>query len=402
VNRWTPVAGGMMLNFALGSLFAWSVFVLPLEHEFGWTRAQTSWVFTFAMMSTTVCLVLGGILQDRRGPRVGAAIGALAIGTAYLLASRTQSLLYLYVTFGIIGGIANGIGYAATVPVASKWFPDRRGLAVGLIVAAYGGGSAIIAPAAAALVEVLGWRTTFRVLGMTFFAMAAVGAALLRNPPATLNSFTPVGDMASAPEAPRAISLYQMLGTRTFWSLWIGYWLGTTAGMMTISQLVPFARSAGLSAAAATFAITVGACGNIGGRIFSGWLSDALGRLRTLRVMIVISAFAMPSLFWWRDQPVVFYLLVAVVYWCYGTQLSVFGSTAADFFGTRNLGRNYGALLTAVGLAGTLGPILGAQTFDRVGHYGYAFFAAGGLAVVALAALAFARPPVIRTEMTRA
>jgi OFA family oxalate/formate antiporter-like MFS transporter len=160
---------------------------------------------------------------------------------------------------------------------------------------------------------------------------------------------------------------------------------------MTISQLVPFARRAGFGAAAATFAITVGAFGNAGGRILSGWLSDTLGRLTTLRVMILISAVAMPALFLWREQMVLFYLLVAVVYWCYGTQLSVFASTTADFYGTRFLGMNYGVLFTAWGVAGILGPIIAARVYDSFGDYRYAFFSAAGLAVIAFASLSLAR-----------
>jgi OFA family oxalate/formate antiporter-like MFS transporter len=389
MGRWAPVVGGMLLNVALGSLFAWSVFVLPLEQEFGWTRAQTSWVFTIAMMATTVCLVIGGRLQDRFGPRLGASIGAVAIAGAYWSASFTRSLAFVYVTFGVIGGIANGIGYAATVPTASKWFPDRRGLAVGLIVGAYGGGSAVIGPLAAALVEQVGWRMTFRLLGAAFFVAASIGAVLLRNPPESADE----RERAAATTTGLPHTLSGVLRTRTFWALWTAYWLGTTAGMMTISQLVPFARSAGMSLAAATLAIAVGACGNVGGRILSGWMSDSLGRMRTLRTMMIASAVAMPSLFLMREEPAVFFLLVAVVYWCYGTQLAVFGATAADFYGTGSLGLIYGALLTAVGLAGVLGPIIGAQAFDRFGHYGWAFVAASVLAIAALAALRLVQPP---------
>ena len=113
---------------------------------------------------------------------------------------------------------------------------------------------------------------------------------------------------------------------------------------MTISQLIPFARSAGLGAVAATLALPVTAAGNAGGRILSGWLSDGLGRLPTLRIMVLASAVAMPALFLWREQPALFFVLAAAVYWCYGTQLSVFASTTADLYGTRNLGLNYGIL----------------------------------------------------------
>ena len=134
----------------------------------------------------------------------------------------------------------------------------------------------------------------------------------------------------------------------------------------------------------------VGAVGNAGGRILSGWLSDALGRLTTLRVMVLGSAVAMPALFIWREQVLLLYVLVAVVYWCYGTQLSVFASTTADFYGTRNLGMNYGLLFTAWGTAGIIGPIIAARVFDAFGDYRYAFYAASVLAVVAFASLILA------------
>ena len=160
---------------------------------------------------------------------------------------------------------------------------------------------------------------------------------------------------------------------------------------MTISQLVPLARNSGLTATAAALALTMGAFGNAGGRILSGWLSDSLGRLTTLRIMVLVSSLAMPLLFAVREQVGLFYLLVIVVYWCYGTQLSVFASTTADFYGTRNLGMNYGALFTAWGAAGVLGPLIAGRVFDATKSYQYAFYAAGGLALGALAALLIAR-----------
>ena len=182
----------------------------------------------------------------------------------------------------------------------------------------------------------------------------------------------------------------EMLATPTFYFMWVAYCLGTTAGQMTISQLIPFARSAGLGALAAAFALPVSALGNAGGRIFSGWMSDTLGRLRTLKTMILLSAFAMPALFLWREQVVLFFILVALVYWCYGTQLSVFASTTADFYGTKNLGLNYGVLFTAWGAAGILGPMIGARVYDASGDYRYAFYAASALALVAFGSLTLA------------
>jgi len=394
MNRWLPVFGGVLMNLALGTLYAWSVFVIPLEQEFGWKRAQTSWIFTIAIAVFAATFVLAGRIQDRRGPRICALIGGVLVSVGFGLASLTTSLWHLYLVFGVVVGLGNGFGYATPIPVASKWFPDRRGLVVGIMVAGYGAGSAIFGPVASVLIEGIGWRQTFTTLGIVFFVMTMVGTALIRNPPAGYSAGNRAG--ATKTSVSLDLSTSQMIRTSTFYALWIAYCLGTTAGLMTISQLVPFARSAGLDAAAATFAITIGAVGNAAGRVLSGWLSDRLGRVPTLQLMIAASAAAMPLLFSWRQQLIPFYILVALVYWCYGTQLSVFASATADLYGTRYLGMNYGTLFTAWGAAGILGPLIGGRIFDRFQDYRYAFYIAAVLAVIAAVSLIFARPPAER------
>ena len=389
MNRWRVVIGGVSMNLALGSLYAWSVFVLPLEREFGWTRSQTSWVFTIAVVTFALTFILAGRIQDTFGPRIPALLGTVLVSAGFFLTSFTTSLLFLYIIFGIVVGAGNGFGYATPMPVASKWFPDKRGLVVGLMVGGYGASSAIFGPVATSLISSIGWRPTFRLLGILFFLMGMIGTWLLTNPP---QGYQPAGwtPPAAAASKKKDYSPLEMLGTPRFYFLWVAYCLGATAGLMTISQLVPFARSAGLSAAAATFAITVGAVGNTGGRILSGWLSDTLGRLMTLRVMVLGSALAMPALFIWREQAFLLYVLVAVVYWCYGTQLSVFASTTADLYGTRDLGMNYGLLFTAWGTAGILGPIIAGRVFVAFGDYRYAFYAASALALVSFVSLTLA------------
>jgi OFA family oxalate/formate antiporter-like MFS transporter len=390
MNRWLPVVGGVALNLALGSLYAWSVFVLPLEQEFGWSRADTSWVFTIAVVTTTAGFLFGGRLQDKKGPRICAAIAAVMVGIGFFLSSWTSSLGYLYLVFGVVVGAGGGIGYAAPIPVASKWFPDKRGLVVGIMVAGYGGGSAIVGLVAPVLIRSIGWRTTLQILGVLFLIMGLIGTWLLRNPPA---GYRPAGWTPSSPTPARSGADYspaEMLRTPTFYTLWIAYCFGATAGLMVISQLGPFASASGLSVAVA---INVAAGGNAAGRIFSGWLSDALGRLMTLRVMVLVSAIAVPIFFAVRTQVVVFYLLTFVIYWCYGTLLSVFASTTADFYGTKNLGVNYGLLFTSWGAAGVLGPMIAGKVYDAFGSYQYAFYTAGALALVSLASLLMARPP---------
>ena len=184
-----------------------------------------------------------------------------------------------------------------------------------------------------------------------------------------------------------------MVRTPTFWALWVAYCLGTTAGTMVISQLVPFARNAGHSAAVAAFALTVGAIGSASGRVLSGWMSDYAGRLNTLRVMLLVSACAMPLLFLFRENIVLFYALLALVYYCYGTQLSVYASTSADFYGTKYVGFNYGLLLLAWGVAAILGPFLGGRVYVATGEYRWRSSLPRRCRCVALATLFLAKNP---------
>jgi OFA family oxalate/formate antiporter-like MFS transporter len=386
------------MNLALGSLYAWSVFVAPLEKEFGWKRAQTSMVFTYAVVVFAIAFIIAGRLQDKKGPFWVSIIGGLLVSVGFFLSAYTASLNYLYICFGVLGGIGNGFGYATPIPVMAKWFPDRRGLAVGLAVAGYGGGSAIFGPLAGNyLIPAYGWRATFQILGGIFLVMTMVGALLLKNPAV---GYRPAG-WTPAPAAKAAGTTYeftpgQALRTPTMYFMWIAYALGTSAGLMVISQLVPFARSKGVPLALATTAIFIGAAGNAAGRILSGWMSDTLGRLNVLRLMIAISAIAMvilPRTGGIAAVPVFMYLVVFIVYWCYGTQLSVNASTTSDFWGTKNAGINYGILFTAWGVAGIIGPRIGGVLFDKYKNYQAAFYWAAALAVVALISELIARRP---------
>lgn len=397
MSRWWRVVGGLSMNLALGSLYAWSVFVAPLEKKFGWDRTQTSTVFTIAVVVFALSFVVAGRLQDRLGPFPVSLTGAVLITLAFIMSSFTSSLIWLYLWFGVVGGLGNGFGYATPIPVMAKWFPDKRGLAVGLAVAGYGGGSAIFGPLAKNwLIPTYGVNQTFAILGVVFFVMTVIGAFLLRNPPA---GYRPAG-WEPAPAAKAAATTYEFspgetLRTPTFYFMWVAYALGTTAGLMVISQLVPFADSKGLAAAVGSTALIVGAVGNAAGRILSGALSDAIGRLNTLRLMIAISAVAMPVLYLVGSNPFLFLLLVFAVYWCYGTQLSVNASTTSDFWGTKNAGINYGMLFTSWGVAGIIGPRIGGALFDRFGNYQAAFYIAGGLAVIAFISELLARRPQV-------
>ena len=393
LNRWFRVVGALLMNLSLGSLYAWSIFVAPLEKEFGWNRAETSWVFTIAVFVFGMSFVIAGRLQDRMGPFPISIVGAILLSSGLILASFTHSLLGLFLTLGVIMGVGNGFGYATPIPVLSKWFPDKRGLAVGLAVAGYGAGSAVLAFIVPPLLKAVGWRGTFLWLGIGYFVATLIGAFLLKNPPA---GWKPEG-WVPVTTAKLSATTYEytpseMVRTKQFPLMWVAYCLGAAAGLMTISQLVPYAKSVGLPATAATLTLLIGAIGNASGRIFSGFLSDKIGRLQTLRLMIACSAVLMAVVANISALAFVYVALFAI-YYCYGTQLSVFASTTADFFGTKNLGVNYGWVFTAWGVAGIVGPMIGGYMFKTYHNYNAAFYTAGALSLIAFACILLATKP---------
>lgn len=391
---WPALVGGGLLNVALGTYYAWSVFVPALEREFGWSRTQTSLVPTIDMVTLASMFVVAGFLQKRIGPRATSAIGGILFSLGLLLASWTQSLPMLYLTWGVMVGAGIGFGYLAPITVGSKWFPHHRGLVNGLAIGIFAAGSGIFGPVAAMMTENFGWRATFQILAGVFFVFTMVGAYLLKDPP---EGYT--GPPSKSTRAGRARTHHadtptsEMLRSPVFAALWAAYALGAAAGTMVISQLVPFARSAGLSAKTAAFALTIGAIGSASGRFLSGWMSDHLGRLRTLRAVILTSMLVTPALYILREELVAFYVLLFLVYYCYGTQLSVYTALSGDFWGTKYLATNYGLLLLAWGFAGVMGPVLGARVFVSTGVYQYAFFASAGLACAALIILSLVRNP---------
>ncbi len=398
ISRWWRVVGGLSMNLALGTLYAWSYFVAPLEKQFGWKRADTSMVFTIAVMVFALTFVLAGRIQDKIGPFYCSLAGGILVSLGFYLCSYTTSLSYLFVCFGVIGGLGNGFGYATPIPVMAKWFPDKRGLAVGLAVGGYGAGSAIFGPLAGlVLIPAYGLATTFQILGAIFLVMTMIGAFLLKNPPA---GYRPAG--WTPPVASKsAATTYEftpgeVLRTPAFYFMWVAYALGCSAGLMVISQLVPFAKSVGVAAASVTaMPMIVGAFGNASGRILSGWMSDKLGRINVLRVMIAISMVAMPLLYAVGGSVAMLFLAVFVVYWCYGTQLSVNGAATSDFWGTKNAGVNYGMLFTAWGVAGIIGPMIGGVFHDKYHNYQAAFYTAAALSAVALLFEMLAKRPTV-------
>lgn len=401
MNRWLRISGALLMPTCFGITYVWSIFITPLQAEFGWSRADISFAQTISIVCIAVSASIGGRWQDRAGPAGPALAGAFLFGAGLLLAGFAKSRSGLYLAYGVMTGFGGGIGYSCPISVGMKWFPDRRGLVAGLMVTGYGAGAALFAPVAEALVRGYGWRAAFQALGVVSLAVLSAGSFFLRNPPA---GWRPAGWNPARPETSAASPATQyapaeMAATAAFARLWTAYALGAAAGLMVIAHLAALAKGElMLSAESAALAVSVLALGNGAGRLGSGWLSDHLGRIRTLALSMASTAavlFACWLLFFHFGAGARLPLFAAVflVGYGYGSQLAVFPAATAELFGMKHLGNNYGLLFLAWGLAGVMGPMLAGKVFDLRGSYGPAFLIAAAMALAAAIIVSGTRPP---------
>ena len=394
MNRWHRVAGGVAMNLCLGAGYVYSVFLTPLQREFGWTRSQLSAAFTIFIACIAAGVLAGGRWQDRRGPAVVSLTGAVLFSSGIFLSRYTNGLAWLYGCFGVLVGFSSGVAYTCPLSVGMKWFPERRGLVTGIMVMGYGAGGALVAPLAGYLIHRSGWRETFAILGAGFLAVTVSGSFLLRNPPGEWRppGWSPPAGEGGGGRPCREFLPAELLRTGVFYRMWIAYAFGTAAGLMVIGHLAAWAQGAGFSARDAAVAVGVLSVGNGCGRVASGWMSDHIGRPRTLALVMAATA-ALLLLAPGISTRSLLFPAVFLIGYCYGSQLAVFPSTTADFFGMRNLGNNYGLLLTAWGTAGIIGPMAGGWVFDATRSYSTAFRIAALLALVACAVMATVKAP---------
>jgi len=403
--RWHALAGGGLFNIAIGAYYAWSVFVKPLQAEFPeWTRLQTTSISSVNMVLLAVLYNVAGTLIGRFGARRIAIFGGLCYSAGLFLASFTTSLLWLYMSAGVLVGLGLGFGYLPPLYVGFKWYPESRGLVSGLAVGIFALGAGIVGPLAGGLlgwkglIYLIGWRQTFRVLAVAYFVCTMIGAMWLNDPPSDFVAPQPKAK-ASAPKVSKYnLTTSQMLKLPSFWVLWVAYVFGCFSGTMTVSQIKPFADQsfpaiAGVASLVAALAIPMGSAGSAIGRFLSGWMSDHLGRLLTVRAVLIAAFFAAPLMFQLKSSALLFFVMLFIVNYAYGTQLSVYTALAGDFYGPKFSAANYGILLLAWGTAGVFGPLVGGWVFDTFGSYQYAFYAAAAASAISLALLSMAKPP---------
>jgi OFA family oxalate/formate antiporter-like MFS transporter len=399
---------GTTVNLCLGILYAWSIWKAGLiankDHPAGspmaglnegWSYlsdAQATWAYSICGLTFALCMIPGGRIQDRFGPRIGVLISGLFLACGCLIAGYMQSFLGLILGFGICGGIGMGFGYAAATPVAVQWFgPHRRGLIVGLVVGGFGGAATYISPLGKYLIAEFGLTGSFVGFGLLFGIVVIGAGLLLRRPPVGYVPPKLAPNLNSPKQSLVDVSAREMVRSATFFLLVFLFIGSAQAGLLVIANATPIltntATTVPFFAANAWLLAAYGGIVNAAGRIGTGFYSDRLGRSNAYGLNAILAAiclFALPSVMEEKNIALLF-LLIGVVYWQYGGTLSLLPAMTADFFGPKNMGLNYGLVFLGWGIAFFV-PLVAGYIRDATNRLDYAFYFSGTLLVVAIAA----------------
>ena len=398
-NRWLIAIAGIVMQIALGAVYAWSVFRIPLTQSYGWTVSQVTQVFELAIFVLGFAAFAGGLWMKRSGPRGIAVIAGICYGLGWVRAGQAGSnLLELTLSYGVLGGLGLGLGYIIPLATLIKWFPDKRGMITGLTVAGFGAGALITAPVAQRLIASFGVSETFTILGIAYFIMVSGSALFMKNPP---DGYRPAGwnppVKLQQQSSLNDYTLGRALRTWQWYGLWSILFLNTVAGISIISQAAPLAQeTAHVSAVAAAGLVGIISIANGSGRFLWAWCSDFIGRKRVFQVMMLTQVVA----FFLLSRVHSFGILVVlafIVLLCYGGGFGTMPAFAADFFGPRNVGSIYGLMLTAWGFAGLFGPTLIAHVRQTTGYYTLALELIAGIMLVSAILPFVIRPPKVQS-----
>ena len=390
-NRWLIAASALGIHLSIGSAYAWSVFTNPMVEQYGWDTAQVSTAFSIAIFFLGMSAAFMGRFVEKHGPKKSGMLSALffSVGVAGSgLATLTESLLLLYLFYGVIGGIGLGIGYIAPVSTLVKWFPDRRGLATGLAIMGFGFAAMISGPLAAALIDAINIPATFFILGVIYFTVMNLSSLYLAPPP---KDWVPKGfeekkssNQKIKPDLSQ-LTANEAIKTRRFWFLWFMLFINITCGIAILAVASPMAQEiTGMTAIAAATMVGIMGVFNGAGRL--GWasLSDYIGRPNVYTVFFVIQVaafFILP----FASNPIVFQILLFAILSCYGGGFASIPAYIGDLFGTKQLGAIHGYILTAWAMAGLAGPLLLSLIYDSTNSYDLTMMIFSLLFVIALA-----------------
>lgn len=406
MNRWFAVVGAILIQLALGAIYAWSVFTTTLK-DAGWSKAETQYVFSAGLAFFAIVMVLAGKMMPKVGPKKLALSGGLVLGLGYILGGliggTNPILLILFI--GVIGGSGIGLAYVVPIAVGMKWFPDKKGLITGLAVAGFGFGAMFWVKLAGTwghLIENVGLSMTFMIYGIVFLVMVVLGGMWMVFPP---ENWKPEGWTPPSPKAGQAaegvnLTSNQMLKTPQFYMIFFTFVFSGGAGLMTIGLMKLFPQEALInagksaveaSAIAGTAMAVFFSLANGIGRIAWGTLSDKLGRKLSVVIMCVTQGIFMLAFTKMAGVPGLLFIAATLIGFNFGGNFSLFPTLTADTFGTKFIGQNYPWVFLAYGVGGIFGPIMGGRLGD-MGNFPLAFTICGILCIIAAGLTLMVKP----------
>lgn len=387
-GRWMFVLLGLLMNICLGSVYAFSVFKKPLQELWGINATQSGFPFMIFLAMFALFMALAGGLVGKWGPKKAGLLGGILVGAGWILAGFAPNITMLTLFYGVIGGAGVGIIYGCPIAAAAKWFPDKKGLAVGLTVMGFGLSALIMAPLMRAMIAnaSIGPMKTFTYLGIAFTAILVLLSLPMRTPK---EGWKPAGWSGGAAKgAAVAVDLDRkaMVKTKTFYALWGTYTIGCLAGLMAIGIASPVGQEvARLTPSMAALSVSVFAIFNGVGRPIFGWLTDKLAPRNTAILSFVLILAASALLYLWGEGNSFVYFLSFIVLWMnLGGWLAIAPTATATLFGTKHYGMNYGLIFTSYGVGALLGNTLAGMIRDASGGYLPVFLPIMGLAAVGI------------------
>ena len=391
MNRGLVVVGAILIQLALGAIYAWSVFTPSLTAA-GWAKADTQWVFAIGLASFAIFMVMAGKKMPTWGPQKLTIIGGLVLGLGYLMAGLFGGTDFwmLVILIGLIGGAGIGLAYVVPIAVGMRWFPDKKGMITGLAVAGFGFGAMLWVKLAGSwghLIENMGLSSTFMVYGIIFAVMVIIGGLWMKFPPAGWKpeGFEEATSGASTTNNDKEFSSNEMLSKPQFYLIFLTFVFSAGAGLMSIGlmKLYPMEAlqanglSAGEASAIAGTAMAVFfSLANGIGRIVWGTLSDKLGRKNSIVIMTATQGILVILFTFMAGNEYLLYLGATLIGFNFGGNFALFPTITADTFGVKSVGMNYPFVFLAYGVGGILGPILGGKMGD-IGNFPMAFTIAG-------------------------
>jgi OFA family oxalate/formate antiporter-like MFS transporter len=384
MNRWFRLGAAVVAMIMIANLqYSWTLFVKPIIAATGWKLSEVQWGFTFFIAVETWGMPFSGWLIDRLGPRFFMTFGGLLCGIGWAALGRVRTLPQLYFVYAL-AGVGAALIYCGSVSTALKWFPDKRGLASGIIVGAFGAGAALFIPEIAYIIRVHNYATAFLYTGILQGLAIIVASQFMQNPDADFLLHYKVAPKPAIRRQTEQFNSFEMLRTPQFYVLYLMMLMMGIGGLMVTAQVAPVASSLKISAAALTVALTMNPIANGIGRVFWGWVSDHAGREWTMIVAFAIQALSLLSvLSLGRLSSTWFIVCLSLVFFSWGEIYSLFPPAAADFFGAQNSSSNYSFLYSSKGVASIVGGGLAALLFERTGSWSTAFYGSAALALCA-------------------